>query len=194
MAQIRFAALDGSLRNFGVAKMEINTETGELTVIDLILIKTEPGKGKQVRASSDNLRRSQELAIGVREATKDCVTAFYEVPSGGQDYKSVLGFGMVIGIYASLTIPGREVSPAETKMAAVGTKTASKEEMVIWAVEKHPDAPWRLQKQNGAKYKKGDLMADNEHLADGVAIGYAGTKTPEFQQMIAMMNSMSRAA
>lgn len=194
MAKIRFAALDGSLRNFGIAKMEIDTDTNELSVVDLILIKTEPGKGKQVRASSDNLRRCQEIALGVREATKDCATAFYEVPSGGQDYKSVLGFGMVIGIYASLTIPGCEVSPSETKMAAVGTRTASKEEMVEWAVEKYPSAPWRRQKQNGAKFKKGDLMSDNEHLADGIGIAHAGILTPQFKQMIAMFNAVKLAA
>lgn len=191
MSKIRIAGLDGSKTNFGIAIMDLDLDTLKMDVVDLILIKTSKTKDKQVRASSDNLRRAQEVAVPLRKALEQCVTAFVEVPSGGQDYHSVLGFGTVIGIYASILIPVVEVSPAETKMAAVGTPTASKEEMVEWAVAKHPNAPWRRQTQNGAKFKKGDLKKDNEHIADGVAIGEAGILTPSFQQTIAILKANS---
>lgn len=193
MAKILIAGLDGSLRNFGIALMWLDIDTLELSVHDLILIKTEKSKDKQVRRSSDYLTAALALKNGCHAAMKGVTTAFYEVPSGGQDYNAVMGFGIVIGTYAGLPVPGAEVSPGETKLAAVGTKTASKEEMIEWAFEKYPNAPWRLYEKNGKNFKKGEPKLDNEHLADAVAIVEAGIKTPSFQQTLAILRQHSAA-
>lgn len=188
MARIRFAALDGSLRNFGCAKLEYDTETNELGLLGLHLIKTEKSKVKTVRASSDNLARAQLIAAPLADYIKDCSVAFVEVPSGGQDYASVYAFGIVVGLYASIAIPVIEVSPAETKLAAVGTRTASKQEMIEWAVEKYPLGPWRTVKRQGVMVPTND----NEHLADAVAIAYAGIKTTQFRTMKTMFQLASK--
>jgi hypothetical protein len=193
MGKILIAGLDGSLRNFGVATAWLDLDTLKLGIHELTIIKTEISKDKKVRSSSDNLRRALEIKNGVHPALKGVTTAFYEVPSGGQDYKSVLGFGIVIGTYAGLPVPGIEVSPYETKLAAVGTKTASKEEMIAWAFDKYPTAPWRTYAQNGKNYKKGDPHSDNEHVADGVAIMEAGILTPSFQQTLAILRQHQSA-
>jgi hypothetical protein len=186
MGKILVAGLDGSLRNFGVAIAWLDPETLDMEIKDLILIKTEKSKNKKVRASSDNLARAQTLYRGVTQAIRGCTTAFMEVPSGGQSYDAVLGFGIVTGIYAGLDpVPVCEVSPAETKMAAVGTKTASKQEMIQWAFEKFPNAPWRTTKRNGEIVP----TLDNEHLADAVACICAGIQTPAFRNTLAMLNA-----
>ncbi len=189
MTKIRIAGLDGSKANFGISLLDLDINTMELTVADLILVKTQKTKNKQVRMSSDNLRRAQEVAVPLRNALKGCTTAFVEVPSGGQSYDAVLGFGTVIGLYASIEIPVVEVSPSETKLAAVGTKTASKEEMIEWAIENYPDAPWRMRKLKGEMVP----VKDNEHLADGVAIAHAGLKVPSFQQTLAILAASAAA-
>lgn len=189
MTKIRIAGLDGSKTNFGIALLDLDIDTMELTVNDLILVKTQKTKNKQVRMSSDNLRRAQEVAVPLRKALKGCTTAFVEVPSGGQSYDAVLGFGTVIGLYASIEIPVVEVSPSETKLAAVGTKTASKEEMIEWAIESYPTAPWRMRKMKGEMVP----VKDNEHLADGVAIAHAGLKVPSFQQTLAILAASAPA-
>lgn len=183
--KIKIAGLDGSKTNFGIALMSMDVETLELSVDDLILVKTEKSKEKQVRASSDNLARAQQIAQVVRESLGDSISVFGEVPSGGQSYDAVLGFGIVIGLYASIPLPFIEVSPSETKKAAVGTRTASKEEIIAWAMEKFPSAPWRTRKL------KGEIVPtnDNEHLADAVAIVHAGIKTPAFQQTLAILKA-----
>lgn len=183
MGKILIAGLDGSLRNFGVATAWLDLDTLKLEIKDLVLVKTEKSKDKKVRSSSDNLSRALELKKGVHEALKGVTTAFYEVPSGGQDYNAVLGFGIVIGTYAGLPVPGCEVSPYETKMVAVGTKTASKDEMIEWAFERYPTAPWRTRKL------KGEIVPtkDNEHLADATAIMEAGIVTPSFAQTLAIL-------
>lgn len=194
MPKITFAALDGALANFGIARMSYDTDTGQLDVLELLLNKTEKTKVKQIRSSSDDLRRSQEQAKFVRDNTSDCAIVFGEVPSGGQDAKSTRAFGIVTGIYASIIKPFQEVNPREVKMAAVGTGTASKQEMIIWATEKFPNANWRRAVSNGKNWKKGDLTSDNEHLADAVAIAHAGVQTPVFTQMTSMLNAMRVAA
>jgi Holliday junction resolvasome RuvABC endonuclease subunit len=194
MAKIVFAALDGAIANFGIARMAYDTQTGQMEVVSLHLNKTAKNKSKQARVSSDDLRRSQEQARFVRDHTSDCAIIFGEVPSGGQDSRAARAFGIVTGLYASIQQPFQEVTPAEVKMAALGTATASKVEMIEWATEKFPTAPWLRAQKNGAKFKAGDLTADNEHLADAVAVAYAGVQTTSFKLMISMISAMGRAA
>lgn len=190
MALIRIAALDGALANFGMAKLQFDTSLPDaqaLSVLDLKLIHTEKSKVKSVRVSSDQLRRSREIALDARAWMADCAMVFVEVPTGGQSADACMAFGIVTGIYASLMLEPIEVSPSETKLAAVGTRTASKEEMIEWAFGKFPNAPWLLTKRGGAMVP----TKANEHLADAVAIAHAGIRLPVFQQTKAMLNAMN---
>lgn len=187
--KIPVAALDGSLRNFGVSLLTFNLMTGALEVEDLRLLSTEKATVKSVRASSDNLFRAKSISdglVGLFRQHKPLFT-FVEVPSGGQSYSAVLGFGIVIGIYGSLhTTQVVDVSPTETKMATVGYKGASKAEMIEWAAKAYPNAPWLRRKLKGEMV----MMNDNEHLADAVAIAHAGVKTPMFQQAMVAARSL----
>lgn len=182
MTKIIVAGLDGAKANFGITKMTYDTVTGKLDIIGLRLVETKKSTAKTVRKSSDNLARATEIAEALREELADCVMAFGEVPSGGKSADAVLSFGIVIGLYASLPVPMVEVSPAETKKATVGTSTASKEEMIEWAIETYPNAPWLLTKRNGEMVP----VAKNEHLADAAAIVHAGIKLPVFKQVVAL--------
>jgi len=68
--------------------------------------------------------------------------------------------------------------------------------MIEWAMEKYPEAPWRMRKlkrKDGNGYNLVPL-ADNEHLADAVAILETGLLTPEFRQALQMFASMRAAA
>lgn len=193
MAKIRIGGLDGSLRNFGIAKLDFETDTGELELVGLKLIETEKTKAKQVRASSDTYERARTLATEADAYLEDCDIIFAEIPFGGKSYDAVLGFGIVIGVYGALSLktPLIEVAPAETKKAAVGTRTASKEEMIAWAFEKFPDGPWLTTKRAGKMVP----TAKNEHLADGCGVAFAGIKTPAFRQAAAMLaTSIKKAA
>lgn len=187
MGIVNIAGLDGSLRNFGIALMTLNTETLELGVKDLMICKTDKSKSKQVRTSSDNHDRAQTIARFCEQHLKQSVVSFAEIPSGGQSYHAVLGFGIVIGIYASLARPPLEVSPSETKMATVGSKTASKQEMIEWGFNAYPNAPWLLRKSKGVMVP----TLDNEHLADAVAVAHAGIRTPAFLQVLSILRAQA---
>jgi Holliday junction resolvasome RuvABC endonuclease subunit len=188
--KIKIAGLDGSLRNFGIAKLEYDTITGDLSILDLKLIETVPTKDKKMRASSDTFERAKKLAEEADEFTKDCIVTFAEVPFGGQSYDAVLGFGIVIGIYASLTVTPEEVAPAQTKIAAVGTRTASKEEMIDWAFKRWPDAEWLTVKRKGVLAP----TQKNEHLADACGVAVAGLKLPSFKQAVQIIAASQKAA
>lgn len=185
MRKIIIAGLDGAKSNFGVSRMSLNIDTLELCVDQLTLIKTQKDDSKQVRKSSDNLRRSKELHDAMILAVQDCTVVFAEIPSGGQSADAVLAFGIVIGLYASLPVPLIEVTPSETKLAAVGTRTASKQEMIEWGFETYPDANWKLTKRKGIMVP----TLDNEHLADACAIAHAGIKTKQFLQTLAIIKA-----
>lgn len=160
----------------------------QLIILDeLELVQTETLAGKQVRKNSDDLRRSRELlnAIKAWEARSDVLMA--EIPTGTQSARGAMSNGMVIGVLSAITKPLIEVSASEAKKVAVGRSTATKQEMIDWATALYPNAPWL--RRHGKK--DGVFKADNEHLADAVAIAHAGIKTQEFKSALAMFRSMS---
>lgn len=92
-------------------------------------------------------------------------------------------YGVCMGVLAGIGIPMIQVTPDEVKRAGAGKKTASKAEMIHWAVHQYPDASWLRQKRNGVM----ELLMKNEHLADAVAAVRAGMATDEYKRMTLVM-------
>jgi len=159
--------------------MDLNIETMTFDVIAFKLVETDKQTSKQVRQNSDDLRRSRQIYKAFQEFVADCSIVFAEIPSGAQSARAALAFGVSVGLVASCPKPVIQVQPFETKMATIGTKTASKEEMIIWASQAYPDAPW-------LRTAKGKILNKNEHLADAIAIGHAGIVTDQFVQLLSM--------
>lgn len=189
MPIMRIAAVDPALANLGMAKLALDLDTMKLSVIDLMLIETDKQTTKQVRQNSDDLRRAKALTKGFHEFIGDCALVFAEIPTGAQSARAALAFGIAIGMLAGCTKPLIQVQPSETKLATVGTKTASKDEMIDWAVETYPDAAWLKAKSKGVMR----FIAKNEHMADACAIAHAGIKTDQFLQLVAMLRTREAA-
>lgn len=191
---LNIVGLDPSLSNFGIAKAKLDLDTMEFDITDLVLVQTTNEKDKklkkQVRKNSEDLDRAQLLHKGLQDGCEGAWLAIAEVPVGSQSARAMASYGVCIGILAACPIPLIQVTPNEVKLAGFGVRTATKEEMIEWAMSKYPNAPWRVQTQNGAKHKKGDPKADNEHLADAVAAIEAGIQTDQFQQLVSMMRAM----
>jgi Holliday junction resolvasome RuvABC endonuclease subunit len=186
MSVIRVAGIDPSLTATGLVKFDLDTRTMNLELIGINLIETEGRVTKQVRQNSDDLRRAVEITKGINAWLADCKICFGEIPTGAQSARATLAFGIVLGIFAGLSIPLVQVQPFETKLATVGTKTASKEEMIEWAVETYQEADWLRHNHKGVQR----LTSKNEHMADACAIVHAGIKTNEFVQSTKMLNSL----
>lgn len=191
MCHIKVVGFDPSLRNWGVAKVLLNVRTLDYVIDDLFLIQPDSKKsGKEVRKNSDDLRRCQVLYDGMVDACDNVTFAIAEVPHGSQSARSMASYGMCVGVLSGCPIPLIQVSAIEVKIAAVGKKTASKDEMIEWATHNHPQAPWITRKVKG-EYQLTDA---NEHLADALATIEAGIRTQQFKQAIAVYKSMSGIA
>jgi hypothetical protein len=197
--KVKTVGIDCSTSNLGIAKCLVDIDTLEIEVVDLILTKTESEAKKGVIKTVDNWRRAQELRGGLIMGCTGQSIAVAEIPlyltphpgmNANAASSSNHNSGIVIGVLAGCPIPIVPVMPADVKIAAVGVRNAAKEEMVAWAMEKYPTAPWRMRKLRGAMVP----LADNEHLADAIACVHAGVKTREFQQSLSMFRSMGAAA
>lgn len=177
---MKAVSIDPSLQNFGMSRGVLKIEGGSVEYIleDLRLVSTETNKGtkKAVRKNSDDLERARTLQRGMEEFAKGAEIAFVEIPHGSQSARSMASYGICIGILASLRIPIIQLTAVEVKVASVGKKTATKEEVIRWATGLYPDAPWLKRKYKGQI----ELISANEHLADAVAAVHAGILTDQF--------------
>lgn len=178
---LKVLGIDPALRNFGFAIATIDIDEDRIiSVDDLVLTKTEDDAGKKVRRNSDDLRRARQLEAALwRLSDPNKVDiAFAEVPVGSQSARAMASYGICIGVLAACRCSMIEVTPTEVKLNAVGTKTATKNEMIDWAHRQFPDAPWLTRMQGGEKV----LKNENEHLADAIGAINAGLQTEQWLQ------------
>lgn len=183
MSIIKVVGFDPSFRNFGLAWAEVNINTLDIEAKRVQLVTTESRLTKEVRKNSDDLRRAKELIRGIKMATVDQTFAICEVPQGSQSARASWTLGIALCAVATCPIPMIQVSPTEVKMATVGKKNASKQEMIDWAMSLYPDVNWLMRKS------KGKLVPTNanEHLADAVAVIHAGVLTDQFSNALAIL-------
>lgn len=183
---LKVAGLDPSLRNWGTSTGSYDTETKQLIIHQLGVINPELPTGKQVRQNSLDLEAAKQLAEGAWAAVKGAQAIFVEVPVGSQSARAMASYGICVGILGALrsaNIPFFEVTPTEVKMAGYGKKTATKQDMIQWAMDKHPEANWPMYKQKGVAIVS---EAKAEHMADSIGAIYAGLSSNQFQQLLPM--------
>lgn len=185
---INVLGFDPSLRNWGIAKGKLllsSTGKPEHIVIDNISV-TQPilPTSKQLRVNSKDLDSANQLYKAAMEALNEAQAVFVEVPVGSQSSRAMASYGICIGVLGALResgIPFFEVTPTEVKISSVGSKTASKSDMINWAVKYHPEAGWPM--------SRGSIVAGKaEHMADAIAAIHAGIKTQPFQQILPFLN------
>jgi Holliday junction resolvasome RuvABC endonuclease subunit len=199
---IPIAGLDPSFTHFGVVNATLDLDTLEVTVGRMTTIVTEPtdkASRKVIRKNSDDLKRSQIISAAYPPLVKDCVAVFAEIPTGAQSARAMWAFGASTMAIAFCPVPVIQVQPSETKMAAVGTSTASKEEMIEWAGEKYPNAPWERYARDKIWKSKvirsaGQICDSEEHVADALAVIEAGLVTDQFRQLLALLRAQIRRA
>ncbi len=188
--QLRVVGMDPSMRNWGICQgtlllprdSPVHLEIDTLSVICPVL-----PKGKQTRQNSLDLEAARQLAEGAIEAAQDAEAIFVEVPVGSQSARAMASYGICVGVLGALRaqgIPFFEVTPTEVKLASVGIKTATKQDMIAWARRLHPHAQWPLYLKNGVQELS---EAKAEHMADAIAAIYAGLRTNTFRQTLPIL-------
>lgn len=171
--------IDPSLRNTGICVAELNEDNTAIDkILRLHLAKTEPPKQKTQRKSSADFQSAVEVAAMMRHLVGeyDARVTFAEIPSGTQSARASFALGIALGMVASLSPVPIEVTARQAKMASAGVASATKDEMIEWATELYPKAPWMRQ-------RNGKVLKANEHLADAVAIIHAGLQTSQFHSI-----------
>ena len=192
MSKIRVCGFDPSMRNWGMAVADLDLGSGLLDVPTLSIIQPRDEKSKQVRKNSKDLALAKQLFEGAYNTAKSCKVVFVEVPVGSQSARAMASYGVCVGVLGSLAGLGItiiEVSPEENKKALTGIKHATKEAMISAAMAEYPTANWPRQERNGATFKKGDLKAEAEHVADAIGAIHAGCATPTFQTLLKLLRS-----
>lgn len=181
---IRVVGQDPSLRNWGLAMGTLNLETKKLTIETLTLTNPCLPTGKQTRQNSLDLETAFQLYKGAIAAATGAHAVFVEVPVGSQSARAMASYGVCVGVLGALRangIPFFEVTPNEVKLAGPGKLTASKQDMIEWAMAAHPEANWPTHTRKGKNIVS---EAKAEHMADAVAAIYAGLSCNAFQQML----------
>lgn len=181
---LKVVGLDPSLRNWGIAIGTYDIDAAKLIIKRLDLINPVLPTGKQVRQNSLDLESAHQLYKGAVAALEDAHAVFVEVPVGSQSARAMASYGICVGVLGAIRGTGKpffEVTPTEVKLAGYGKKTATKEQMISWATNKHPEANWPTYKQHGQECIS---EAKAEHQADAIGAIYAGLSGNSFQQML----------
>lgn len=179
---INFISIDSSLANTGIA-IGLISNNGDITVNKIHLHTTKKDNSKKIRASSDTIARCKSTYDFICNIIKNNPPQiiFIETPSGSQNSSAMKSYGATCQLIACLPLEPIQVTPNEVKMASVGKKTASKTDMINWAHGLYPNINWD-------KNKDGTLKNKNEHMADAIAIAYAGINTSEFERIKGFIN------
>tara|TARA_R110000851_G_scaffold59347_6_gene137359 strand:- start:436 stop:996 length:561 start_codon:yes stop_codon:yes gene_type:complete len=182
--KISILGQDPAFSNFGLALVDVDPITGEMSPLWIDLIETKKSTVKTVRVSSDKLHRARIISVRVREAEEFCTIIAAEIPSGAQSASASNALGIALGIVSGHTKPLIQVSAAEAKKAATGYSDASKGDMVQWAYELWPDLTWV---KGRSKDMPEGLANKNEHMADALAIVKASIETQTFKTIASVL-------
>lgn len=186
MALLRVAGFDPSLRNWGIACGLYDTDTKSLVIKHLSTIQPVLPTSKQVRQNSKDLESAVQHATGALEVLRQAQATFVEIPVGSQSARAMAGYALCVGVLGTLRALGHsfyELTPTEVKVIATGKATATKREMIDWAMAQHPEADWPMQTKRG---KTSVVESKAEHMADAVATIHAGLASNSFQQSLSV--------
>jgi len=156
-------ALDVAFANMGWSVLE----GGKIAAFGTI--RTEKDKRKTTRVSDDRAARAAYLAceLDIVIKTSNVKGIIAELPSGSQNAvaASLMAYasGVVVGVAAANNLPCEWISEGDSKKAAIGKRSATKEEMMEWARAAYP----------GVEFPK--AKCHFEHVADSLA-AYNGLK------------------
>lgn len=163
--------VDPGFASLGLAAVELTLQT--CAPLAAWVVHTEPSARKQaVRASEDNVRRCGELATALEAAVTrwSPVALAAETMSwprnAGSAAKVALCWGVLVAVAHRHGLPLVQASPQDVKRALLGTKTASKEEMIAEVERRWPGLELSTQ------------ATLQEHAADAVAVVVACLDSP----------------
>ena len=136
---MRILSFDPSFNNWGYSIAELHDN--KLTIIGFGVLKNKTKKDKKVRQNIQDLNRCIELYNGLCDLTKDIDLLCAELPVGSQSSRAMVSYATCIALTASISVLVPKLivcTPNEVKRL-VGSNTASKDDVINWVKDKHPE-------------------------------------------------------
>ena len=188
---IKFGAIDASMRNCGLVFGNYDVNTGACSIEDGFLIQTFRNNDKNIRASSKDYEACKEMYTKMHVFLDSFAPQimFAEMPTGSQSANGMKSYGISLMLLGTIGVPVIQVSPQEVKVAAVDSKTASKDTMIQWAIKTYPNIKWLTRKVKGVD----TYLNKNEHIADACGAVEAGMLTDQWQQLLSVLRGSQPA-
>lgn len=156
---IKIIGIDPSLRNTGIAVMQMDNK--KLSLLDCNIISTKKTKGL---VNNSDFLSAQFIYNYLGKYNADLF--FIELPTGSQSARAMASYGICIGIFAALSATKNMhiVTPNQVKKVT-NIKNASKQDIINWVLNNYHNAKDLLPKNN----KK-------EHACDAICAVHAGLK------------------
>lgn len=178
---ITITGIDPSLNNWGLVKTTYNTELDSIHVLETDLVSS---KGiKKFRVNETDVAKAETIYKHVIPFVADSDMIVIEVPTGSQSSRAMASYGICVGLIGalhSLGIPVVMVTPMMVKRTVAGD-TVSKEDVINWATEQHPEMVLPTQTIKG---EERIVLSKAEHIADALTAIYASKSLPIFNQTI----------
>lgn len=177
MAKVKIVGCDPSFRHWGMAIGYASLDTGVLEITDMRVVHTSITEDHTKRKSTLDIMSATRLYDGVQEVIHDAHIVCVEVPTGSQSADAAKSRGICLGVLGSVKAENFIYVTPQSVKKIVGNPEATKAEVVAWASERHPEAPWPL-------WRGKINISQAEHMADAIVAIYAAAQTPEFKQLI----------
>lgn len=177
---IDVVGLDPSMRNWGIAVGSLDLDSLKVTIKELIVNSPSEPTSQTIKQNVKDIHVAQRHYSALYPILKASGISFVEIPIGSKSAAAMKGYGLCIGVLGSLkdtNTPLYRVSPNQVK-SVTGNSKASKKEMISWAMNEHPEAPWPMKKIKGIE---SPIEGVAEHMADAIAAIHAGIRLPEFK-------------
>lgn len=176
---------------FGTYEIGQNDLPDRYNMTEGHLIQTFRNNDKKVRASAKDYDACRTMYIKLQSYLQHFAPQimFAEMPTGSQSANGMKSYGISLMLLGTIGCPVIQVSPQEVKVAAVDSKTASKDTMIKWAVKKWPEIQWLTRKYKGEM----EILNKNEHIADACGAVEAGMRTDQWRQLVSVLQAQQPA-
>jgi hypothetical protein len=184
---IKLMGHDPAFRNWGMALALYDTQLKQLTLTGLDIAQSKIDKSVSTRKNSKDVEVADFTVRRIMPHIKDTQISFIEMPVGSKYPNYMLSYGYCCGIAGTLRAQGNsiiEVHSQDIKEILTGSRTASKDEVIIACMKAYPHLDWPMQTKKGVTtYIKGKA----EHMADAVGAIRAGLETKEFNDLLSII-------
>lgn len=196
---ITMLGIDPGMQHTGYAVADVDLAARQIIMVrDMGVLTTKRENCRQVRRSSDDLRRARSLRTRLDALTKRyrIDVAASEMASTAPFVRIALNFGIMLGVLSSFDFLLIELLPQDVKEAVTGNRSATKRDIVKWAlgVPSEPGVRWpKAARPNKLELSHNGVEIANsgEHQADALAVIHAALHSEQLAGIVSLERAVA---